>query len=239
MRSLALIAALLSTCAAAVPQDVRVQITEQDLRMSRPVPISLDGGKSWTNVWAGIKTGHTSTGEYNFFCAEVRMPSTFGKQTTYTAAHDASPPVRALVSRAHDLSQLNPDAAAAMQLVLWDLQEDGEADLRKGSFQARPSPQVKLWADLFKMQSNKPELEGSRVTILRSHGTQDVVVMDYGKRPVVPLPEPAYGGRAVPDPRCVITDLPPACPPTKVPEPGTLLLLGLSLVALATFLRSK
>lgn len=238
MRNLALMAALLSTCAAA-SQEVQVQITEQDLHMSRPVPISMDGGKSWTNVWAGVKTGHTSTGEYNFFCAEVRMPSAFGKPTTYSATHDAPPRLKALVSRAHDLGQLNPDAAAAMQLVLWDLQEDGEANLRKGSFQARPSPQVQMWADLFQMQSNKPELEGSRVTILRAMASQDVVVMDYGKRPVVPLPEPSYGGRAAPDPRCVITDLPRVCPPTKVPEPNTLLLLGLSLVALATFLRSK
>lgn len=240
--------ALLSGTAVTQAAGTEAYLVAQDQHMSRVVPISLDAGKTWTPVWAGIKTGSTPAGQYNFFCNEVRMPSTFGKPMQYTASHEASPRLKALVSRAHDLGQLNPDAAAAMQLVIWDLHEDGTPNLKSGSFQARTTIAVQTWVDLFAAQAMKPELPGSKVTILKNPATQDVVVMDYGMAPAVPgtLAEggagtPAYVPWGVGDPSGGAGSYGvKQHPSNQIPEPGTLALLAISaLAALATIKRSK
>ena len=230
---------------AAQQSPVVVRLTSQDQHLSRIVPISTDAGKTWKPVWAGVKNGRVGNSthpavlgtDYNFFCLEIRKPAIYGQPGTF-AASDGLPWVSArsesmiwaVFSRAHDLGQVNADAAAAMQLLLWEIiEDDGNIDLSSGHFRARPTNAVRSWFDTF-AKLTRSEVPGTVLIGFSNPVAQNMLALGYSAPnigvPVVP-PVP-YGGDG--------TSIWPSYNPKPVPSPGTLALVVTGLFV-ATFLR--
>lgn len=207
-----------------------VRLDKQDQHMSRVVIVSTDAGASYKPVWAGIKEGaidYAGT-QYNFFCAQVTRPSRYKEVGVFTVV-PASPRVAAMLSRVHDLGQVNADAAAGMQLAVWELEEDEDADLFGGNFRARPTIVVKWWADMFLREAGKPALPGSKVYVVAHPKYQSMVVMNYVPAvPAVPggAPDGAPGGTPG------LSYLPWEGEANEVPVVGTLYLVAAGLAAM-------
>jgi len=203
-----------------------VRLDKQDQHMSRVVVISTDAGASYKPVWAGVKEGvidHPGA-QYNFFCAQVTRPSRYKEVGVFTVV-PASPRITAMLSRVHDLGQVNADAAAGMQLAVWELEEDDEVDLFGGNFRARPTIVVKWWADMFLREAEKPALSGSEVYVVAHPTYQSMVVMNY-----VPAVPPIPGG--APNGAPGLSYLPWGGRANEVPVGGTLYLVAAGLAAM-------
>ena len=227
---------------------VVVHLTSQDRHLSRVVPISTDAGKTWKPVWAGVKNGRVSNSthtailgtDYNFFCVEVRKPAIYGQPGTF-AASDGLPWVSArsesmiwaVFSHAHDLGQVNADAAAAMQLLLWEIvEDDGDIGLSSGKFRARPTNVVRSWFNTF-TKLTRSEVPGTVLVGFSNPVAQNMLALGYSAPNVgVPVvPQVPYGGDG--------TSIWPSYDPNHVPSPGTLALVVAGLFAISFFRRRK
>ena len=233
---------------------VTLIVTGQDQHMSKLVPVSVDGGRTYRKLWAGIKNARmtstqsptvTST-EQNLFCIEVNQPARFREHLlfmteTRISVH-AQRAIQSLFSQAHDLGQMNATTAAAAQLVLWDLVQDYDGTseslgLSTGTFRAEPDADTAMWVASFTKLALKPPLSGTTVTFLDNDHAQDMVSIMYGP---VAVPAPGYG-LAPGSGLSSATGQPGAFSREKshnVPAPGSLALMTLALASLM-FTRSR
>lgn len=168
-----------------------VRLDKQNTYMSRVVIVSTDSGTTYKPVWAGIKEGAVdyTYSQYNFFCTEVRRPSRFKEVGAFTIV-PAERRTAVMLSRVHDLGQASADAAAGMQIAIWELAEDTEIDLSSGVFRARPTIAVRWWAEGFLREAGKHRLGGSQTYVVAHPIYQNMIVLNY-----IPMPEGGRGGK--------------------------------------------
>lgn len=216
--------------------DTAVRLDRQNLHMSRIVIVSTDAGITYKPVWAGIKEGvidHPND-HYNFFCTQVKRTSRYGKALAVSVV-SANARVTTMLSRVHDLGQVNADAAAGMQIAIWELEEDTDIDLSGGNFRARPTIAVTWWATRFLEEAVKAPYYDTRAYVVSHPIHQSMLVLNYVPAPYI---AGAGKGKGTPLPYGAIPDSAGRGnqPTYYVPSPDTALLVLIGL-GIMVFLR--